>query len=79
MQMEQQENDEEINDDYRPTTNGSDTTAPSSEQNLDNDDGVNPNNGGTTGITGDGDVSGAPAASATTSVPPNWNQSELIF
>lgn len=64
--MEQQENEEEINDDYRPTTNGSDTsTLP--EANIENEDNVSSN--GTMAA-----VNPPP-----TTDPPNWNQSELRF
>lgn len=68
MTLEQQENDEEINDDYRPTTNGSDTTA-SPETNPENEDSVSSNGtiAGPSGINGT-----APAAPIT----PNWNQSK---
>lgn len=96
MTLEQQENDEEINDEYRPATNGSDTSTPNAESNADNDDSVangttNLGNGVATSITGNGNGNGglgaatttttagatsSSTASATTSIPPNWNQSE---
>ncbi|XP_055313183.1 striatin-interacting protein 1 homolog isoform X2 [Sitodiplosis mosellana] len=62
MTLEQQENDEEINDDYRPTTNGTDTTTPPENPNPENEDTVSSN--GTTALT----------MAPSTTAPPNWNQ-----
>lgn len=86
MNMEQQENDEEINDEYRPATIGSETTAPNSETNADTDENIangtaNLGNGVNTSISGNGNgeastSTSATAGSATASIPPNWNQSE---
>lgn len=63
--MEQQENEEEINDDYRPTTNGTDTTAPPENPNPENDDTISSNG------------TAAPTNAPSTSAPPNWNQSKF--
>lgn len=94
MTIEQQENDDEINDEYRPTTNGSDTTTLNSETNADNDECVanGTNNLGTNGLatsaSGNGNgatATAAAAAAATTSStapappPPNWNQSQCNY
>lgn len=58
MESQQQENEDEINDDYRPTTNGNDTANPN-ENNSENDD----NNGMKAAtLNGSASTSGAPSA-----------------
>lgn len=72
MTLEQQENEEEINDEYRPTTNGSDTTT-LPETNPENED----------NLTTNGTSAAATAVSTSTAADaalPNWNQSiSFIF
>lgn len=60
MEAQQQENEEEITDDYRPTTNGSDTTATSTSINE---------NGDSNGAKGDADGTTSLNAATSTTAP----------
>ncbi|XP_031640439.1 striatin-interacting protein 1 homolog isoform X2 [Contarinia nasturtii] len=64
MTMEQQENDEEINDEYRPTTNGSDIST-SMETNTEGEEGA---------VSSNGTIASTNANAASTSMPLTWNQ-----
>lgn len=72
MTMEQQENDEEINDEYRPTTNGSDIPT-SMETNAESEDAVSSNGP----IASTSAAAGIPPPQ--TPAPLNWNQSMKSF
>lgn len=63
MEAQQQENEEEITDDYRPTTNGSDTTATSNVNSLENED-----TNDTKNVNFDGTTSSSTGATSTPSV-----------
>lgn len=64
MESQQQENEEELTDDYRPATNGTDTTA-----SIENDE---------NGIKTSGANDMTTSTAATTNIQQNWSHSKCI-